>query len=376
MFYRPEHHRKEAPVDHPNPSSPATPPLDETARRRLRQRLLCEPLAPRLDLDVFRGWREERDPSLSSSHLLPALARLSLLKSAKSNDEVASYLQWTIYGPRIYLGRYHSSAGPVDIFFDGLLDHELYRINAPHALLELGERGFWTLKALSRGGLVAVDGETIEPGDPAVPVGNRQRITLGVAQFRFDILGDGTLTSWTRRLEDQLRVQENPALFLKRQGGICGPRYELKEGRAAVIGRSFPRERDLSRPGHWNAAETLDWDLSGLREHERRHIGFRHAIIRPRNDHDWEIEALSLRHKLTVNRLPVTEPKLLQSGDEIGLGSIVFQFHHPNAGRPSSRATVKLPNPVDWHHEQKPTKPPELPGKRNGPPPLPSKREE
>lgn len=374
MFYRPE-----APVDHPTKSSSPTLRADVTARRRLRQRLLCEPLAPRIDLDIFRGWREARDPALASSHLLPALARLTLLESETSSVEVASYLQWTIYGPSVYLGRYHSSSGPVDIFFDGLLDHELYRLNSPHALLEMGERGFWTLRALARGGYVALDGEPIEPGDEAVPVGNRQRITLGVAHFRFDILGDGTLTSWTRRLEDQLRVQEKPALFLKRQGGICGPRHELEEGRAAVIGRSFPREQDLARPPHWNAAETLDWDLSGLREHERRHIGFRHAIVRPRNDHDWEIEPLSLRHRLTVNRLPVTEPKMLKTGDEVGLGSILFHFHHPHAERPSSRATVKLPNPVDWHHEQKPAKPAKpisLPAKRKGPPPIPSKRDD
>lgn len=334
-------------------STPASP------ARRARQKLLEAPLDVQLDLDLLRGWREQRDPSLRSSHLLPALARLTLV-AGDPEDITLAPQSWELHGPNIYIGRYHANNGPVDLSLDGLLDHEIYKLGSPHARLMLHERGYWTLKALSPSRRTSLAGEVLLHTQPASPLGHRQHITLGEVTLRFEVLGEQAFTSWRQRVKDVLRVQERPALYLKRQGGICGARMLLTPGSACVLGRSYPREGDFVRPAHWDISDVLDWDLGNLYEHERRHIAFRHAVIRPLNSNDWEIEPLSARHHVTINRLPITDARALQPGDEVGLNSVLFHFHHPRAQEPSTLDTIKLPKLIDWHSE--------LPGKRRGEP--------
>lgn len=324
------------------------------ARERLRA--LKAPLGEHLDLDAVRGWEERREVSLSSAHLLPALARLTL--DEPGHDDLSSpsaqgSLHWDIHGPELILGRYNHSIGPVDLSLHGLLDHELYKIAAPHLKLTLCTDEQWRLTRLSPHAKVAIDGVNVETLHKEFILPSAARLTIGIVTLRFEALAHTTLTSWTRQREDLLKTQECAAIFLKRNAGLCGPRLPLKELRDHLVGRTFPTR--LSGPGrgpHTRAPIAQpDWDLSGATEHERRHIAFRHIILRPLDERDWELVPLTHRQQITLNRIDCDEPTRLQDGDEIGLGNVLFHFHHPQAMSPSTRHTIRLPNVVDWQSE-------------------------
>lgn len=338
-----------------DPSHIPTP--DEEARTRAldraRMRRLQQPLHRHISLDALRGWRERRDATLDSAHVLPALAHLTLIEPPlDANASSPPPLSWDVHAPELIIGRYNHSIGPVDLSFHGLLDYELYTITTPHLkLLQLDEQR-WRIIRLSPQAIVKLNDELIETLHTEHPIASGDLLTLGVVTFRFDDVSDGlTVHRWQRKHEDLLRTQTQAAIFLKRHGGICGPRYSLDLARACVLGRSFPSQDSLSTPSHWPSLTPPDWDLSGLRDHERRHIAFRHAVCTPLHDQDWEISALSLRHEVTVNRIAIAESTPLRDGDEIGLGGTLFHFHNPLASKPSTRHTIKLPNSVDWHSE-------------------------
>jgi hypothetical protein len=131
-----------------------------------------------------------------------------------------------------------------------------------------------------------------------------------------------------------LQTEGGAALFLKRHGGLCGPRLKLEPGSSPVIGRFSPR----SQP---------DWELSGLPEHERRHIAYRHAQLRPIAQ-GWEIIPLTERHRVYINRQAINGPTRLTTGDEVGLGSVLLHFHYPDGGEAPWRRKLQVPTLVDW----------------------------
>lgn len=289
-------------------------------------------------LDTLRGWREQRDPSLRASHLLPSLAKLELLEPARTTRK-----SWPIHGPKAVLGRYHHANGPVDITFHGLLDHELYKLGTPHARIWIEEGGRWRIERASSKARLVVDGVRLEDLRTNLPLEDGSILQMGIIKLRFELASQDDYLGWVSTLEDVLLTERAPALFLKRFGGVCGPRFAIKEGATRVVGRSFPGKDVLARPAHWLDAALPDWDLGGLYDHERRHIAFRHIALRPVNDHDWELQVLATRQHVTVNGLDVSDSKLLRTGDEIGLGSVLFHFHNPMDELPSQRHTIKLP---------------------------------
>ena len=286
----------------------------------------------RVDRDALRGWAEHHDPDLQRPHALPALITLE-------SDEGAHQ---TLHAPRALIGRFSPQHGPVDLIPAHLYDHELYRVGAPHALVELTSVG-WTLRAVSPRALTMLGDRELTPHDGVTPLSEGDTVTLGVTSWRVR-LHDGARADWERAREALLSQSIEPSLFLSRAGGICGPRYTFSERRPHVLGRAF--SLDVPDP-----PSQPDWDLCGLPEHERRYVAFRHAALRPVDAIDWEVAPLSPRHKVYVNRVPIDDPVLLRPGDELGLGALTFLFHHPAAEAPPLRTEPDLPSVVDWTRE-------------------------
>jgi hypothetical protein len=285
-----------------------------------------ETLEALVDLSVLRGWSEPRSAMLRAEHLLPCLATLSL---EEAHDAA---LVLGVYGPEVLVGRYHPPHGPVDLLPTGLRDHELYKLGAPHARLKLEDDGGWSIRPLAPSMVTLVNGVSVRAGDVAA-LGERSRIVMGVTAWRFERC-EVTLGQWERLAHDLLQTEGGAALFLKRHGGLCGPRLKLEPGSSSVIGRHSPR----SAP---------EWELSGLPEHERRHIAYRHAQLRPVSQ-GWEIVPLTERHRVYINRQAISGPTRLNPGDEVALGSVLFHFHYPAGGEAPWRKNLQMPSLVDW----------------------------
>ena len=301
-----------------------------------------------VDPDVLRGWTEERDPDLRRRHQLPALAELNQLDDG--NNVVARY---PIHGPEVLLGRYQSRYAPVDVQFSRLADHQTYRLGAPHALLECDE-GVWHLNVVSPRVETRVDGMTLEHlHDPKV-IDDGTEVTLGVTRFRFRT-GDVTVASWRQMRQRLFERVDEPTLFLKRRGGVCGPSHRLDEDRQLVVGRSHPAPGDLPNTDEWPEVAEARWDLSGLYEFERKYVAFRHLVVELHQGR-WMARALSSRQSTFINRVPVSSGRVpLETGDEIALGSVLLRFHHPHRTLESSRPR-HVPNVVDWSEGRPPMK--------------------
>ncbi|MEM1346992.1 MAG: FHA domain-containing protein [Myxococcota bacterium] len=319
------------------------PSEEEAEARRLRdeerQRQSARSVEGVVDLDVLRGWGEVRDASLRSEHILPAMARLVLLHG---QEEIG------LHGPKLVLGRLNAQFGPVDTLMSELFDHERYRIGAPHVHLSIDEREEWSLRVLT------ADSPT-HLNDLLLPLGGRPHkiksgdiLRLDTNAFRFEVCEEISLSRWTNAFQDILTTERRPALLLKRDGGLCGPRLGMSQRKLYTVGRSFPRLRRLP---HTMSAPPLDWDLSGLFEHERKHVAYRHIALRPLNDQDWAVAPLSRRHRVFVNRVEISEVTPLEPGDEIGLNTILLHYHNPRADQPSSTHTIRLPIASDWSQE-------------------------
>lgn len=293
------------------------------SQRRARSDDALEAL---VDLHILRGWAEPRHPSLRSEHLLPRLATLSLEEGADTTQIMG------IHGPEVLIGRYHPPHGPVDLLPTGLRDHELYKLGAPHVRLRQEDDGRWSVRPLAPSLPTAVDGEQLRLGQAAM-LGPRSKLVLGITTWRFE-QHDVSPAQWERSASDLLQTEGGAALFLKRHGGLCGPRLKLEPGSSPVIGRLSPR----SQP---------DWELSGLPEHERRHIAYRHAQLRPLAQ-GWEIIPLTERHRVYINRQAISGPARLAPGDEVGLGSVLLHFHYPDGGEAPWRRKLQVPTLVDW----------------------------
>ncbi len=338
----------------------------QRARDHRRARVLQRPLHATIDVDVLRGWREDKEATLNSAHVLPALAHFTLIEPTHDNNTSSPPPRsWDIHAPETIIGRYNQSIGPVDLNLHGLLDYELYTIATPHLKLVRHDEDRWHIICLSPKASTALNGKIIDTIHTEHLIQSGDLLTLGLVTLRFDAPNDERISHrWQRQRDDLLRTQTSAAIFLKRHGGLCGPRYALDLSRACVMGRSFPGARALHTPSHWPTLTPPDWDLSGLPDHERRHIAFRHAVCTPIHDQDWELTPLSSRHEVTVNRVAIQGATPLNNGDEIGLGNTLFHFHNPLASQPSTRHTIKLPNTVDWHSEHSALikRPPPLPG--------------
>lgn len=296
------------------------------------------------DLDVLRGWKEVGDHGLRGNHSLPALAVLVRRTPDGRREELL------LHGPETYIGRYHPQNGPVDVILNGLEDHEIYRLSAPHVRVVMSERGEWTVRPMTPAALTQLNGTTLSETRQQYAIGVDDVLRLGAVDFEFRPTGV-TYNEWLQRKKSALGSIDTTTLFLKRAGDICGPRLSLDPTRRAVLGRSFPRSDELPS-GPWRAEEQPDWNLAGLWEWERKFVGFRHAAL-DHVDDQWLVEPLSQRQRTFVNRVEILNPTPLMPGDEIALGSVLFHFHDPSDIRRSTEArTAEIPIVVNWREEQ------------------------
>jgi len=273
---------------------------------------------------------------LDGPHRVPALASLVY-------DRSGNPLQINIHGPDVYVGRFHPQHGPVELLMEGLDDHELYKVSAPHARISLGDGKAWFVRPLSPSSFTYINDRLLSDTRERYPLAHGDVLRLGVVPFEFEVQ-DLEFETWREQQKELLLALEEPSIFLMRAGAVCGPHFILSKSERSVIGRSFPER--LAAGQH-----QADWDLSGLKDEERKHIGLRHAEIWCEDD-DWYILPTSPRQRTYVNRIEVTGVTPLMPGDEIGLGAVLFHFHHPSNIRASTnRRTVELPAILNWREE-------------------------
>lgn len=302
-----------------------------------------------VDLDALRGWEEQRDPALQAPHGLPALAELVQLDD---NDEAV--WSYPIHGPDLLVGRFQSQYAPVDVVFHQLQDHQTYRLGAPHAHLSY-EDGTWRFEVLTPRARTIVGEQSLTHLQAPVALSDGDRITLGVTRFRFHT-HEVSPNSHRQTRADLIGDLESPTLFLKRRGGICGPRCQLREDQPLVLGRSFPPAGHLPNTEHWPHHDPYNWDLCGVYDYERRFVAFRHAIIAHHRGR-WTIAPLSARQRTFVNRIAISGRVALSGGDEIGLGLVLLRFCEPGDDETiKGPPTRDVPTVVDWSEGRPPAK--------------------
>jgi hypothetical protein len=296
------------------------------------------------DLDVLRGWKEVRDDALAADHALPALGRLIC-----RDDQGRVRREFGVHGPEVYVGRYHPQNGPVDIVLTGLDDHEIYRLSAPHVRIVMTERGDWSVRPMTPAAPTVLNGHVLVDTREQYTMHDGDTVKLGATEFAFRTTGV-SYDDWLDAKKDILTNVDQTGLFLMRNGGICGPRQLAPDQERLVLGRSFPTRDELAT-GPWRTEQQPDWNLAGLREWERKFIGFRHAQL-IYVDEQWFIEPISSRQRTFVNRMEVSSATPLMPGDEVGLGSVLFHFHDPADIRASTEShTAELPAVVNWREE-------------------------
>lgn len=319
-----------------------------------------------IDLDVLRGWAQPEDPRLRRAHALPALGRLVPLDSGQVES---------LHGPSLMVGRYHPQHGPVDLVLRDLKDHEAYRMGSPHAHLVLQDDGQWLVKSMSPITLTILENRSITPEDDFCALADGAELTLGAARYRFEY-ADTDLGHWEAARQELLASAGEPSLFLCRSGGPCGPRVSLRSDAPTCLGRAYPSAAQFLPPvGAANlppSALRLDADLSGLFEHERKHVAFLHALVRtlpgdlrtlPAGLHtvpgvvqapQFELMPMSARQKTFVNRREVVEVQPVGHGDEIALGTVFFWLHCPGGPMIEVPRELETPVMVDWSDGESP----------------------
>lgn len=298
-----------------------------------------------VDLDALRGWTEKRDPRLQMAHRLPVFAELLEL-----DEKGTPCFRISLHGPDLLLGRFQSQYAPVDLSFSHLLDHQSYRLGAPHAHLS-HDGDHWELQALSPRRRTCIAGEELSHLHEATPIDDGDVLTFGVTRFEFRTAGI-TVEQWRQAERNLLDEADKATLFLKRRGGLCGPVCSLPDAEPLVLGRTFPEPGVLPNTKDWPEADEANWDLSGLHDYERKHIAFRHALI-ARDRNRWTIRPLCTRQRTFVNRISISGQVPIDSGDEIGLGSVLFRFYDPDANGDQSQPQ-HVPTVVDWSEGRAP----------------------
>lgn len=296
------------------------------------------------ELDVLRGWREVRDRELVAAHALPALAALIQIDS-----ETGELDRIEIHGPDVIVGRFQPQYGPVDLVPGNLRDHENYRLGVPHLYVRCDETG-WGIRLLTTSSATYLAGEKLEESDRYYSVSHGDELKLGVARFVFESC-EKSLECWQDVRGKLLREVDGPALFLKRNGGICGAFLRLDRAKASVIGRTSPEKGEVPGTQGWLQVPVPEWDLAGLEDRDRKHIAFRHARVLWDEGH-WWIEPMSQRQWTFVNRQRVRGLTRLEAGDEVGLGSVLFYFHDGQWAEGAvnlERTRIELPEVLTWN---------------------------
>ncbi len=299
---------------------------------------------PVIDLDALRGWSEDRDERLRQPHGLPALGRLVQIRKGKEVEE------YGLFGEDVVIGRFRSQIVPVDLLAYAMVDHELYRLGAPHVHLSVRDDA-WKVKCLSPPGQTRINGEPVDKQRGWTVLQSGDRLTLGATEFLFD----GRLNAretWAKARVELLGQVDEPALFLKRQGGVCGPYRRLPQERPLEVGRTYPAPGTLPGTEGWPEPAAIRWDLSGLYGHERNTLAFRHAQIELVQGR-WTIKPLSNRQRTFVNRIAISGMMPLEGGDEVALGTVLFRFHHPHRTL-EERRPRHIPAMVDWSEGRPP----------------------
>ncbi|MFU8802911.1 MAG: FHA domain-containing protein [Bradymonadaceae bacterium] len=302
-----------------------------------------------VDLDVLRGWREIHHDELRAEHVLGALARLVHLD--RDGSRLGSQ---PIHGPDVLVGRFHAQYAPVDVLFVGLRDFESYKMGAPHVHLLREPGGQWFLRSLSPMAHTWHNGTLVEHVKNRQLLKSGDNLRLGSTRFVFETEATG-FEGWKARRKELLKEASRVSLYLMRHGAICGPFFELDDARPSVLGRTFPGPRELPGTHHWPENEAVDWDLAGLSDQERKFIAFRHVKVWFSEAGQWMVEPLSDRQRTFINRMAISGPTALQSGDELGLGSILFHFHHPSRTVMPRSKELHVPPVVDWDEGHPPS---------------------
>ena len=299
-----------------------------------------------IDLDILRGWTERRDVELGDTHELPELARLVRPNASERVGRVEA-----IHGPDVLVGRHANQYGPVDLIPMGLEDHENYRLGAPHLQLTLSEDGAWFVRSVAPRAETTIDGERLSSTDEPRRIEHGAELCLGVVDYRFELC-DVDLDAWKRRRAEVLDAADGPSLFIMVRGGPIRVHRRLDSSEACVVGRSFPGAGELFREAPWDGQSQPDWDLSGITQHLRKFVSFRHAEIRFRED-EWWVRSLTRRQRTFLNRESIEGHTRLSSGDDIGLGSLLLLFHVPDDTDAAPRP-LEPPAVVDWQEDSSP----------------------
>lgn len=260
----------------------------------------------------LQGWDVTDPLDLSQPHPVPALIELEVIRGGTTTGTV-----FPVRGPAVTVGRYTPATGPVDVDLGVLQEHERIRIGLPHLRLGRDMDGWW-IEPMTMYYPTYLNGESLAAGGARLHDGSL--LVVGDVQFRvgFSVGSDRP---------SNLQRPDGPCLRLKRDGAPTSIALALASFEV-TLGRSSP------------TTGAVDLDLSALPDTERVHVGRRHARLWL--DHGvWRIAPLG-RSPVYVNRgAPLDEAEELSTGDEVGLGNVLFMFVEsmPSAGGPARRGT-------------------------------------
>ncbi len=271
-----------------------------------RDEAFLEPEPERL-----QGWDVPDPLDLALPDPLPALIELDVIRGGTTTGTV-----FAIRGPAVTVGRYTPATGPVDIDLGVLQEHERIRIGLPHLRVGRDMDGWW-IEAMTMYYPTYLNGESLAVGGARLQDGSL--LVVGDVQFR---------VAFTARADRPIGTPRppGPCLRLKRDGAPSSITVPLNRNEV-TIGRSSP---------HTGA---VDVDLSALPDAERVHVGRRHARFWL-DGGVWRVAPLG-RSPVYLNRgAPIEEPVDLATGDEVGLGNVLFMFVEslPSAGVTARRA--------------------------------------
>lgn len=260
--------------------------------------------------ELLQGW-DVRDPlDLCQPHLVPALIELDVIRGGATTGTV-----FAIRGPAVTVGRYTAATGPVDVDLGVLQEHERIRIGLPHLRIGRDMDGWW-IEPMTMYYPTYLNGESLSAGGARLQDGSL--LVVGDVQFRVGFaVGADRPTAMAR--------PQGPCLRLKRDGAPTSVTVPLRK-REVTLGRSSP----FTGP--------VDVDLSALPDTEGVHVGRRHARLWL-DGGSWRVAPLG-RSPVYVNRgAPIDEPVELATGDEVGLGNVLFMFVEslPVAGNAARR---------------------------------------
>lgn len=252
--------------------------------------------------ELLQGWQPSDPYHVCAPHPLAALLEFELLRNGAPTGTL-----FCVRGLAATLGRYTPATGPVDLDLGTLQEYERLHIGMPHVRVGQDLDG-WRVEAITPYFPTFLNGQPLGPGGGVLIDGSL--LVLGDVTFRVNQNRPPSTPNAAR--------PRGAVLRLKRDGALTGIQIPLSP-QGAVLGRSSPQ------------TGPVDIELGALPDHERVHIGRRHARLRCA-DGRWFVEPLHGK-PVFVNRQPALQAeRALSSGDELALGNVMFVFTDLPAG--------------------------------------------